>query len=377
MTLWWGGIGFERRVACPRTPPLPPSPELPKPPRRHEWHQPDRDPVDDPSPVPLPTSPLDWPTALLLLWSAGALFVVLRFTVGLGTAWWMSRAATTIDDPSWRHLAHDLSDRLGLVRTVRLLRSGRASVPMTWGWSRPVVLLPADADDWPVECRTAVLAHELAHVQRRDCAIQAVAQLACAVYWFNPLVWLAARRLRVERERACDDQVLAMGMRPSDYATHLLDVAGSQPLEWAAAATMAMARRSELEGRLVAILDPEARRAIPRAVRMFTVSTVVILALTLAAVEPSGGAPQSDSADDPAGPVSGSTVAGQDPVADGEGTENREPSERVTEASSRRWTIRSLVRRQASCLGPYVTSGRSTRWRTPSTVNDGTARSPR
>ena len=276
-------------------------------------------------------SPLDWPTALLLLWSAGALFVMLRFTVGLGTAWCMSRAAATIDDPSWRHLANDLSDRLGLARTVRLLRSERANVPMTWGWSRPVVLLPADADDWPVECRTAVLAHELAHVQRRDCAIQAVAQLACAVYWFNPLVWLAARRLRVERERACDDQVLTMGMRPSDYAKHLLNIAHSQPMEWAAAATMAMARRSELEGRLMAILDPEARRVIPRAVRILTVSTVVILALALAAVEPSGYAPQSDRAADPAGPMPGPTGAGQDPVSDDD-TETPEPGERVVQA---------------------------------------------
>ena len=64
-------------------------------------------------PVRSAMPPLDWPTALFLLWSAGAVFVLLRFAVGLGTAWWMSRAATTIEDPSWRHLAHDLSDRLG------------------------------------------------------------------------------------------------------------------------------------------------------------------------------------------------------------------------------------------------------------------------
>ena len=223
-------------------------------------------------------------------------------------------------------------------RTVRLLRSERANVPMTWGWSRPVVLLPADADDWPVECRTAVLAHELAHVQRRDCAIQAMAQLACAVYWFNPLVWLAARRLRVERERACDDQVLTMGMRPSDYAKHLLNIAHSQPMEWAAAATMAMARRSELEGRIMAILDPEARRVIPRAVRILTASTVVILALALAAVEPSGYAPQSDRAADPAGPVPARRGPGRTPSP----TTTRRPggpASGSSRRSSRRWPI--------------------------------------
>ncbi len=235
---------------------------------------------------------IDWPALLLLIWLAGAAISLLRFAVGLTTAWWISRRATPVVDASWRHLLHDLSDRLGLVRAVRLLRSTRASVPMTWGWARPVVLLPVDANTWTDECREAVLAHELAHVQRRDCAIQAIAQLACAVYWFNPLVWIAAQRLRVERERACDDQVLTLGTRPSDYATRLLDIARSQPMEWAAAATMAMARRSELEGRLMAILDPDVKRAIPRTVRALTVVTVALLALAVAAVEPSARAPQ-------------------------------------------------------------------------------------
>ena len=191
-----------------------------------------------PRPASVPAAAaIDWPALLLLTWLAGAAISLARFAIGLATAWWISRSATPVVDADWRHLLHDLSDQLGLVHAVRLLRSARASVPMTWGWSRPVVLLPVDADTWTAECRTAVLAHELAHVQRRDCAVQAIAQLACAAYWFNPLVWIAARQLRVERERACDDQVLALGTRPSDYATHLLDIARSQPLEWAAAAT--------------------------------------------------------------------------------------------------------------------------------------------
>ena len=107
----------------------------------------------------------------------------------------------------------------------------------------------------------SVLLHELAHVRHRDTVAQLLAQITCALHWFNPLVWLAAGRLGVERERACDDLVLASGVRPSAYAGHLLEVVtGLSPACPTQSCGLAMARKSGLEGRLAAVLSKNKNR---------------------------------------------------------------------------------------------------------------------
>src|SRR5262249_58177884 len=128
-----------------------------------------------------------------------------------------------------------------------------------------------------------VVMHQLEHEKRRDCLTPLVAQVAWAVYWFNPLAWMAARRLRTERERACDDLVLSAGTRGSDYADQLLDIArvmqaGRFPALMAGA-SLAMAHRSQLEGRLIAILDPSVpRRGLTRA-RFAAAATIFALVI--------------------------------------------------------------------------------------------------
>jgi hypothetical protein len=161
---------------------------------------------------------------------------------------------------------------------VTFLSGDDDAMPMAWGLIRARVLLPAEAEDWPVERQRVVLLHELAHVKRRDSATQMLAHLACAAYWFNPLVWLAATRLRAEREHACDDLVLAAGTRGSDYADHLLDIARSlRSGAWPTWSAVTMAHRSQLEGRLMAILDPALPRRSPtrRAVAAFAAVAIV------------------------------------------------------------------------------------------------------
>jgi hypothetical protein len=128
-------------------------------------------------------------------------------------------------------------------------------MPMVWGAVRPVILLPAEATGWSADLQRDVLLHELAHVRRHDYLNQIVSRLACAVHWFNPLAWVAARRLRAERERACDDHVLGTGASACDYAEHLVAVARRLRPAGRGTLGVAMAGRSAFAERVAALLD--------------------------------------------------------------------------------------------------------------------------
>jgi beta-lactamase regulating signal transducer with metallopeptidase domain len=203
---------------------------------------------------------LHWPQIVLLVWLLGALFVLGRMALATLAVRACALNSEYVIDYQWTATAKNLEARLDLTGHVALLKSPYVSTPMTCGVVNPIVLLPLECDDWSEEWRRIVLLHELAHIKRRDCLTQMMAQLACAIYWFNPLVWFAAKQMRAEREMACDDQVLEVGTRPSDYAGHLVEIAkslgASNPL---AAASVGMAC-SQLESRVRAILDPHAKR---------------------------------------------------------------------------------------------------------------------
>jgi HEAT repeat protein/beta-lactamase regulating signal transducer with metallopeptidase domain len=234
---------------------------------------------------------ISWPALLLVVWLVGAALVLGRLVVGILAVHWMSRRIERVTDAPWLTQARALAARLGVSPRIVFLRSGRAAMPMAWGIFRPAVLMPSDADTLPADRLRIVLLHELAHVRRRDCLTHMLAQVACAFHWFNPLAWIAARRARTERERACDDLVLAAGTRGPDYANELIEIArvmrsGRFPA-MLAGASLAMAHRSELEGRLMAILDPHVARAGVTRLRRAAATTMFALAvMPLASMQP-------------------------------------------------------------------------------------------
>ncbi|HYO91777.1 MAG TPA: M56 family metallopeptidase, partial [Pyrinomonadaceae bacterium] len=132
----------------------------------------------------------------LAVWFTGVVLLLFRLLVGFMSTSLLTRGAVEFKDAKLVGLFSSLLNELQLKGSVRLLRSERTLMPIVCGVLRPVVLLPASADDWSEERRRMVLLHELTHVTRRDCLTQLLAQTACAFYWFNPFVWHAARRLR-------------------------------------------------------------------------------------------------------------------------------------------------------------------------------------
>jgi TonB family protein len=99
------------------------------------------------------------------------------------------------------------------------------SVPVVSGLMNPVILLPRSARQWRPERKEAALRHEYAHIRRNDLWTLLLSHMACAVYWFHPLVWMAAAQLRREQEQACDDAVILSGFEPASYAEALLATA--------------------------------------------------------------------------------------------------------------------------------------------------------
>jgi TonB family protein len=192
-----------------------------------------------------------------------------------------TRRARVIGDPSWKALVSELETRLGPVPALRLLESEHASMPATWGWRRPSILLPTAAVEWSESRRRAVLAHELAHVRRGDYVVQLAATIIRAIYWFNPLFWMAHHRLCQESEQACDDVVLSLGTDRHDYATHLFEIARTLSDDRAQALALSMARSSNLERRFAALLSVTSNRRVPS-----TRVTAAVAALMLVAVLP-------------------------------------------------------------------------------------------
>ena len=178
---------------------------------------------------------------------------------------------------------------LGVDRQLRLLRSDHESVPVTWGWLRPRLVMPASSRDWQPDRVRAVLGHELAHIHRRDWIVQLCARAACIVYWFNPLFWIACGRLSRESEQACDDIVLGLGVDRRDYATHLFEIARGLSPERALMPALSMARPSTIERRFVALLDVSADRTVPtRRLAAGVVISLSMLSLPLAAMTVAG-----------------------------------------------------------------------------------------
>ena len=186
-------------------------------------------------------------------WLAGTGLVALYFLSGYLRVGLLRRRARPAP-ARWQAESARVSARARLPQPVAILVSPAISSPLVTGLRQPVVLIPADGCAWSDARREAVLAHELAHIRRRDLAAQLGAHALVVLHWFNPLAWHALRQMRRERELACDEEVLRVGVEPLAYARELLAIAVAHAARPVPATALSMARATELEGRLSALL---------------------------------------------------------------------------------------------------------------------------
>ena len=219
--------------------------------------------------------------ALVAIYLAGAGVFLLGLATGIVRLVRL-RARAEVSVPGTR-LANELARSEGRRDGIEVLTSPELAVPLTFGWSHPVILLPAETAAWNEEEMMRALRHEIEHVARRDWAIQVLSRVALAVYWIHPFTWLLWRRLRLEAERACDDAVVRSQGAAETYAEQLVALA-RRVRDRGQVPALAMATRSNLGRRVESILAPGLRRA-PRS-RLATACALAFVILGVGAIAP-------------------------------------------------------------------------------------------
>lgn len=196
------------------------------------------------------------PDLVAAIWMGGVLLFAMPVLIGLVQVGRLRR--TGLPWRAGQRVVDSLSRETGLRRPIDVLLHESVAAPATCGIRRHAILFPVDATTWTDDDITRAAVHEVEHLRRADCLVNAIARAVCAAYWFHPLVWLCWRRLGLEAERACDDAVLRRAEADA-YAEQLVTLAGRLSSS-ARHPLLAMANRSDLVQRVKAVLDQRQAR---------------------------------------------------------------------------------------------------------------------
>ena len=164
--------------------------------------------------------------AVVWTWLVGVTLLLARLSAGCWRIRRLQAVCAAAPASRWQPLTEQLASRLGVRVGFRVVESGLVRTPAVLGWVRPVILLPvaALANLTPGQIE-ALLAHELAHIRRRDYAVNLCQTAAEALLFFHPGVWWVSARVREAREHCCDDAAVGMCGEPLAYAEALAALA--------------------------------------------------------------------------------------------------------------------------------------------------------
>ena len=167
-----------------------------------------------------------WLPYVVWTWIAGVVLLMARFAGGSWRVHRLQVASRAEAVSPWQAAGERLAGRLRLDVAFRVVESGLVDTPSVIGFLRPVILLPvavlSNLSPGQVE---ALLAHELAHIRRRDYAVNLVQTAAETLLFFHPAVWWVSSRIREEREHCCDDVAVEVCGEPTAYAAALAELA--------------------------------------------------------------------------------------------------------------------------------------------------------
>lgn len=171
---------------------------------------------------------LPWADLAMAVYAAVFALVMIRTAQSLVSLQRLQRRARPLHDEEVAAQCERLREALRVGREVGLASTTDAVSPLSFGFSSPTILVPADFCEWDERLREAVLVHELSHIRRLDWVSLLIAHFLCALFWINPMVWFAKRRLDDEAEKACDSAMVLQGRERSDCAESLLELARSR-----------------------------------------------------------------------------------------------------------------------------------------------------
>lgn len=213
------------------------------------------------------------------IWLLGAAFFLFRISIGLyGVHKIHRQSIEEAADKRHQDILRELKKRSNIKQNVELIESRIVLSPFSTYFMKPCIYLPASSSFWTEEQLRMILVHELAHIKRSDYVFNLLQSILCALFWFNPLIWIMSGYLKEERETACDDMVVAYGFKSYVYAECLFKMMQTNTRNGRLAlAANKLTGNSKNETRIINILDSTRKRPPKREV---FVSLILILLCT-------------------------------------------------------------------------------------------------